>query len=116
MALTQRKAEAKRDGKVGTNYGDWLSDLSTEDGADWTDVSSTEIHQLIATVIANGDAIMFTSTRQGGIGVTIMVGDERIKVYSNNTDNMETKMRKLTTEGLKSVPPRVQERIRALQK
>jgi hypothetical protein len=109
------KASVKRDHHgdpvTTTRYSALGETQRDTESTTWADISPRTVGLFIAAVVAAGDAVMFTATRQGGVGVTILCGDERTKLYSNDAGNMEAKLGKATDLALASVPPMERDRI-----
>jgi len=51
----------------------------------WDEVSAPQIGEVVAAVTRDGSAVLFGTTRDGGaLVVTICAGDERIKFYASD--------------------------------
>lgn len=51
----------------------------------WADVEAQEVLAAISAVTAEGDAVLFSRTRDGGaLVITVCAGDERVKLYATS--------------------------------
>lgn len=115
MALS-RGRDQKPQPKSGSKYGTKQNEAEHARLASWSNVSPNALKIFVAAVTANGDAVTFGTTRQGGLMFTVLENDERLREFSSDVDDMEEKMGAYTDAALASVPQQVRERIEELCK
>ena len=87
------QAKAKTSGS-----GKWTKYVPEQasDQCHWDEVSAPLIGQLVAAVTRDGSAILLGTTRDGGaFCITVCAGDERIKFYARDGNELAGQIRNL---------------------
>lgn len=89
--------------------------LATQTGSDsecsWDSIPAATLKLFASAVAANGEALMLSTTRAGGMSFSIYGDGDPIKVYSNDIDRMIAKIEEATEAALASLPTAVMEKI-----
>jgi|SRR5690348_308771 len=85
MATTTGKRQAQ-----GTNLLAWRENRKLRSRVDYGDIDSATLQRCLRQVTANGGAIMFGITADGGaFSVVVLHKDEKLKEYPNSAEAME---------------------------
>lgn len=77
----------------------------------WDDIPATTVKLVVAAIVACGEAVMFSSTRQGGLSFTIYGAGEPLKVYRNDIESLTEALDYATETALESLDPETARKI-----
>lgn len=80
-------------------------------GMAWEQRQSGELKLLISAVTANGHALMFAQTRNGGLSLTVYSEGDPIKFRLYDDLEIDTVIGNITETALKALPPEIADRV-----
>lgn len=113
MSAPQQNGKTKLTNK-GTNRYQMIGLAVGNTRADgWLAIDNTTICMLVKYITCAGDAVLFSTSQQGGLSITIYSEGEPTKIVSNDVADMTRKLVEATAIARNSIPAEVLERMEA---